>query len=72
MKHEGGVNMQYVFVIENNQVKDAYEFHPEGFMIRKEEWIGVAVGEIENRLKTQYASVSKLREIANEIVYEVK
>lgn len=65
--------MQYVFVIENNQVKDAYEFHPEqGFMTRKEEWIGVAVGEIENRLKTQYASVSKLREIANEIVYEVK
>lgn len=65
--------MQYVFVIENNQVKDAYEFHPErGFMARKEELIGVAVGEIENRLKTQYASVSKLREIANEIVYEVE
>jgi hypothetical protein len=65
--------MQYVFVIENNQVKDAYEFHVEkGFILRKEDLIGLTVGEIENRLKTQYASVSKLRETANEIVYEVK
>jgi hypothetical protein len=65
--------MQYVFVIEDSKVKDAYEFHPEaGFMMRKEEWVGVAVVEIEDRLKTQYASVSKLREIDNEIVYEVK
>jgi hypothetical protein len=65
--------MQYVFVIENGKVKDAYEFHPEaGFMVRKEEWTGVAVEEIEDRLKTQYASVSKLRDVADEIVYEVK
>jgi hypothetical protein len=65
--------MQYVFVIEDAKVKDAYEFHPEaGFMVRKEEWIGVAVAEIEDRLKTQFKSVSKLREVGNEIVYEVK
>jgi len=65
--------MQYVFVIEDGKVKDAYEFHTdEGFMLRKEEWIGVAVAEIEDRLKTLYASVSKLREVGNEIVYEVK
>jgi hypothetical protein len=65
--------MQYVFVIENNQVKDAYEFHPEqGFMVRKEEWTGVAVEETENKLKTQFESVKKLRKIGDEIVYEVK
>jgi hypothetical protein len=65
--------VQYVFVIENDNVKDAYEFHSEaGFMVRKEEWTGVAVAEIEDKLKTQYASVSKLRETEYEIVYEVK
>jgi exosome complex RNA-binding protein Csl4 len=65
--------MQYVFVIEDEKVKDAYEFHPEeGFMVRKEEWTSVAVGEIEDKLKTQFRSVSKLREVDNEIVYEVK
>jgi hypothetical protein len=65
--------MQYVFVIEDAKVKDAYEFHPEmGFMVRKEEWIGVAVAEIEDRLKTQFENVSKLREVGNETVYEVK
>jgi hypothetical protein len=65
--------MQYVFVIENGKVKDAYEFHPEaGFMLRKEEWVGVAVAEIEDRLKTRFESVKKLREIGNEIVYEVE
>jgi len=65
--------MQYVFVIENNQVKDAYEFRlEEGFMIRKEEWVGVAAEEIEEKLKTRFKSVSKIREIGNEIVYEVK
>ena len=65
--------MQYVFVIENDKVKDAYEFHPEtGFMLRKKEWTGVAVEEIEGILKTQFRGVSKLREIGYEIVYEVK
>ena len=65
--------MQYVFVIENNQVKDAYEFHVEkGFMVRKEEWVGVVVGEIEEKLKTRFESVNKIREIGNEMVYEVK
>jgi hypothetical protein len=65
--------MQYVFVIEDAKVKDAYEFHPgAGFMVRKEEWTGVAVAEIEDRLKTQFESVSKLREAYNEIAYEVK
>jgi hypothetical protein len=65
--------MQYAFVIEDGKVKDAYEFHPEqGFMVRKEERTGVAVEEIENRLKTQFESVSKLREIGDEIVYEVR
>ena len=65
--------MQYVFVIENNQVKDAYEFRlEEGFMIRKEEWVGVAAEEIEEKLKTRFESVNKIREIGNEIVYEVK
>ena len=65
--------MQYVFVIEDGKVKDAYEFHPEaGFMLRKEEWTGVALEEIEGRLKTRFESVSKIREVGNEIVYEVK
>jgi hypothetical protein len=65
--------MQYVFVIENNQAKDAYEFHvEEGFMLRKEEWVGVAAEEIEEKLKTQFESVNKIREVGNEIVYEVK
>jgi len=65
--------MQYVFVIEDSKVKDAYEFHPEaGFMVRKGEWTGIAVEEIEDRLKTQFESASKLREVGNEIVYEVK
>jgi len=65
--------MQYVFVIQNDKVKDAYEFHvEEGFMVRKEEWTGVVVAEIEDRLKTQLESVKKLREVGNEIVYEVK
>jgi len=65
--------MQYVFVIEDSKVKDAYEFHPEvGFMLRKEEWEGVAVEEIEDRLNTQFESVSKIRELGNEIVYEVE
>jgi len=65
--------MQYVFVIEDGKVKDAYEFHPEaGFMLRKEEWTGVAVEEIEDKLKTQFENVSKIREVGNEIVYEVK
>ncbi len=65
--------MQYVFMIEDGKVKDAYEFHPEdGFMVRKEEWVGAAVEEIEDRLKTQFESVKKLREVGNEIVYEVK
>jgi len=65
--------MQYVFVIGDSKVKDACEFHPEkGFMLRKEEWTGVAVEEIEDRLKTQFESVSKIRELGNEIVYEVE
>jgi hypothetical protein len=65
--------MQYVFVIEDNQVKDVYEFHVEkSFMLRKEEWVGVVVGEIEEKLKTQFESVNKIREVGNEIVYEVK
>jgi hypothetical protein len=65
--------MQYVFVIENNQVKDAYEFHVEkGFMLRKEDFIGIDASEIEDKLKAQSESVSKLRETDNEIVYEVK
>jgi hypothetical protein len=65
--------MQYVFVVEDSKVKDAYEFHPEqGFMLRKEEWVGVAVAEIEDRLKTRFESVKKLREGGDEIVYEVK
>jgi hypothetical protein len=65
--------MQYVFVIENGKVKDAYEFHPEaGFMMRKEEWTGTAMAEIEDRLKTRFESVKKLREAGDEIVYEVK
>jgi hypothetical protein len=65
--------MQYVFVIEDAKVKEAYEFYPaQGLMIRKEEWVGVAAAEIEDKLKTQFKSVSKLREVGNEIVYEVK
>jgi len=65
--------MQYVFVIEDAKVKEAYEFHPEaGFMVRKEEWTGVAVAEIEDKLKTQFENVSKIREVGNEIVYEVR
>jgi hypothetical protein len=65
--------MQYVFVIEDDKVKDAYEFYPEaGFMMRKEEWTGTAMAEIEDRLKTQFESVKKLRETEYEIVYEVK
>jgi hypothetical protein len=65
--------MQYVFVVEDSKVKDAYEFHPEkGFMVRKEEWMGVAMAEIEDRLKTQFESVKKLREVGDEMVYEVK
>jgi hypothetical protein len=64
--------MQYVFVIEDGKVKDAYEFRvEEGFMVRKKDLIGLTVEEIENRLKNQYASASKLRETANEIVYQV-
>jgi len=65
--------MQYVFVIENNQVKDAYEIHVEkGFMIRREEWVGVAAEEIEEKLKTRFESVNKIREVGEEIVYEVR
>ncbi len=64
--------MQYVF-IEDGKVKDAYEFHPEeGFMVRKEKWVGAAVEETEDRLKAQFESASKIREVGNEIVYEVK
>jgi hypothetical protein len=62
-----------VFVIEERKVKEAYELYPEqGFMVRKEEWTGVAVEEIEDKLKTQFESVKKLREVGNEIVYEVR
>jgi hypothetical protein len=65
--------MQYVFVIEDRKVKEAYELRlEEGFMIRKEEWVGVAAEEIEEKLKTQFESIYKIREIGNEIVYEVK
>jgi len=65
--------MQYVFVIENNQVKDAYEIHVEkGFMIIREEWVGVAAEEIEEKLKTRFESVNKIREVGDEIVYEVR
>jgi phage I-like protein len=65
--------MQYVLVVEDGKVKDVYEFHPEqGFMVRKEEWTGAAMAEIEDKLKTQFESVKKLREAGDEIVYEVK
>jgi len=65
--------MQYVFLIEDGKIKDAYELHLEqGFMVEKEEWIGIAAEEIEERLKTQFENVQKLREVGNEIVYEVR
>ncbi len=65
--------MEYVFVIDDGKVKDAYEVHPEaGFMVRKKEWADFAVEEIEERLRTQFKSVEKLREVGNEIVYEAE
>ena len=65
--------MQLVFVIKDNKVKEAYEKHIEqGEMALIPEWQGITVDEIEDRLKAKFEKVSKIREVGNEIVYEVE
>jgi len=65
--------MQLVFVIKDNKVLDAYENHVEqGVMAFMPEWQGMPVDEIEGRLKAEFEKVSKIRELGDEIVYEVE
>ncbi len=65
--------MQLVFVIKDNKVAEAYENHTEqGVMAFIPQWQGITVDEIEDRLKAEFEKVSKIREVENEIVYEVE
>ncbi len=64
--------MQLVFVIKDDKVIEAYENHTQqGVMAYIPEWQGMSVDEIEDRLKAEFEKVSKIREVGNEIIYEV-
>ncbi len=65
--------MQLVFVIKDNKVAEAYENHTEqGVMAFIPQLQGITVDEIEDRLKAEFEKVSKIREVENEIIYEVE